>query len=273
MGKKPLALPRGRTLLLEEVKQLTGFGKSAIYYRNKVGHKYYDATFPPRIQRGNSTAVGWDEQALLAWLEARPLAERRDAVKKTSSGDEGRKAPKPRKVVKAALTAAMKAVLVETVQRCKTISHYEFVLAVRRRLERDEVDVQERLLDEIDRKAYAKHNVLPTLVIQERGNPVREGWYRSALNMRVGGDSYHGHYQRLFLATLARAAPRPIRFRWIEGRGYRSVTPIYSVKPAAPPRPSPDPAALVAAEARYAKLLPERYVPGRGTNRGTRSKA
>lgn len=269
MSKKPLALPRGRTLLLEEVKQLTGFEKSAIYYRNKVGHKYYDATFPPRIQRGNSTAVGWDEQALLVWLDARPPAERRSSVKQ-SEGTEGSRSTKPRKVAKADLIAAMKAVLLETVQSCKFISHYKFVLAVRQQLERNDVDVQESLLDEIDRKAYAKHKVLPTLVIQERGRPVRAGWYSSALRIQVLGDSYEGHYEKLFLAALERTAQRPTAFSWMRIAGFgSSMKPLYGRKAPVPLRPPPDPTKVAAEEAHYAKLLPEGYVPGRGTNRGT----
>ncbi len=269
MSEKLIAPQRGRTLLLKEVKEKTGFGKSAIYYRNDPDHKYYDATFPPRIKRGNSTAVGWDEQALLAWLEARPLAERRASVK-PSSGGKGSKANKPRKVAKAALIAAMEAVLLETVQSCKFISHYKFVLAVRQQLKRDDVDLQESLLDEIDRKAYAKHKVLPTLVIQERGRPVRSGWYLSALRIQVLGDSYQNHYEKLFLASLKRTAQRPTAFSWMRIAGFgSSMKPLYGLKAAVPRRPPPDPAKVAAEEAKYAMLLPEGYVPGRGTNRGT----
>lgn len=57
-----------KILRLSDVMKLTGLSQSTIYQKNKVGGEYHDASFPQRFNISDARAVGWDEQALIAWM-------------------------------------------------------------------------------------------------------------------------------------------------------------------------------------------------------------
>ena len=70
----PALSPR-RMIRIKQVQALTGLSRSAIYDRINPKSKRYDPTFPKGIKLYASTqssgAVGWNEQAIQAWIEQR----------------------------------------------------------------------------------------------------------------------------------------------------------------------------------------------------------
>jgi predicted DNA-binding transcriptional regulator AlpA len=76
-----------KILRLSDVIKLTGLSASSIYQKNKVGGEYHDASFPQRFNLSGARAVGWDEEALKAWM-AKQVA--------TAGTQKPREAPKGR---------------------------------------------------------------------------------------------------------------------------------------------------------------------------------
>lgn len=64
-----------RMIRIKQVQALTGLSRSAIYDRINPKSKRYDPAFPKGIKLYASTqssgAVGWNEQAIQAWIEQR----------------------------------------------------------------------------------------------------------------------------------------------------------------------------------------------------------
>lgn len=58
----------------QQVEQLTGLGRSAIYARLDPRHPQHDPTFPRPVSIGNN-AVRWPSSEVDAWIKAR-IAER-----------------------------------------------------------------------------------------------------------------------------------------------------------------------------------------------------
>lgn len=253
--------PEARTLLIKEVEELTGLRKSSIYYRLDPQSKYFDPTFPKQLSRGGSTGVGWSEAELLTWMAAQksPVARTAGTAPGRTAGAKVERAKTPRPPSKATLRKAVKEVLMATVKARKVLSHYQFLSAVRERFPGSRVDVPEGLLDEIDRVAYSKLKVLPTLVIQDKPlQPVRRAWYRSTLGVETAGTAGYKHHEALFLASLSPQDPRPLSFSWLKGPGWVVMTPAYAPGRLRSRREPPDPEKAAAEEARYAALLPKR---------------
>jgi prophage regulatory protein len=64
-SSKPLTVLR-----LKAVMARTGLSKSTIYELGDPGHLRYDPAFPKRFQL-TPGAVGWVEQEVMEWLEAK----------------------------------------------------------------------------------------------------------------------------------------------------------------------------------------------------------
>ncbi|PRW84289.1 hypothetical protein C7A11_27080 [Pseudomonas simiae] len=55
-------------LRLKDVLKRTGFSRSTIYNKLKVGSKHYDSKFPRQIRVGK-TSVRWIESEINSWME------------------------------------------------------------------------------------------------------------------------------------------------------------------------------------------------------------
>ncbi|MDF2445758.1 MAG: hypothetical protein K0S46_994 [Moraxellaceae bacterium] len=73
-AKKPLTVLR-----LKAVIARTGLSKTTIYELGDPSHPRYDPTFPKRFQL-TPGAVGWVEQEVMEWLEAK-IAQSRSVEK------------------------------------------------------------------------------------------------------------------------------------------------------------------------------------------------
>lgn len=56
---------------LNELKALTGLGRSTIYAKGNPRSRQYDEKFPRRVRLGtaNSRSVGWPRAEVIAWLD------------------------------------------------------------------------------------------------------------------------------------------------------------------------------------------------------------
>jgi prophage regulatory protein len=93
-----------KILRLSEVMKLTGLSQSSIYQKNKVGGNYYDPDFPQRFNLSGARAVGWDEQALKAWMAKQVATAGTQKPREAPKGRVGRprKIPNPTTVLNAA---------------------------------------------------------------------------------------------------------------------------------------------------------------------------